>query len=57
MFAEKNLGNSVDDGVRDSGGMCRKAFLIKTGRKKQHSMQQLWKIQMTEKKYDIINNK
>lgn len=21
MFAEKNLGNSVDDGVRDNGGM------------------------------------
>lgn len=34
MFAEKNLGNSVDDGVRDNGGMCRKAFLITTGRKK-----------------------
>ncbi len=27
MFKEKNLGNSVDDGVRDNGGMCRKAFL------------------------------
>lgn len=27
MFREKNLGNSVDDGVRDNGGMCRKAFL------------------------------
>lgn len=26
-FREKNLGNSVDDGVRDNGGMCRKAFL------------------------------
>lgn len=24
---EKNLGNSVDDGVRDKGGMCCKAFL------------------------------
>lgn len=57
MFAEKNLGNSVDDGVRDNGGMCLKAFLIKTGReKKQHSMQQLWKIQMTAKIIDIKNN-
>lgn len=27
IFKEKNLGNSVDDGVRDNGGMCRKAFL------------------------------
>lgn len=27
MFKEKNLGNSVDDGVKDNGGMCRKAFL------------------------------
>lgn len=27
MFKEKNLGNSVDEGVRDNGGMCRKAFL------------------------------
>lgn len=27
MFKEKNLGNSVDDGVRDNGGMCCKAFL------------------------------
>lgn len=31
MFAEKNLGNSVDDGVRDNGGICRKAFLIEMG--------------------------
>lgn len=29
MFREKNLGNSVDDGVSDSGGMCCKAFLEK----------------------------
>lgn len=27
MFKEKNLGNSVDEGVSDNGGMCRKAFL------------------------------
>lgn len=27
MFGEKNFGKSVDDGVRDSGGMCCKAFL------------------------------
>lgn len=27
MFAEKNLGNSVEDGVKDRGGMCCKAFL------------------------------
>lgn len=27
MFKEKNFGNSVDDGVRDNGGMCCKAFL------------------------------
>ena len=27
MLAEKNLGNSVDEGVRDRGGMCLKAFL------------------------------
>lgn len=27
MFREKNLGNSVDDGVRDNGGICCKAFL------------------------------
>lgn len=34
-FAEKNLGNSVDDGVRDNGGMCRKAFLTdREGKKK-----------------------
>lgn len=35
MFKEKNLGNSVDDGVRDKGGMCRKAFLERL-RKKTH---------------------
>lgn len=27
MFGEKNFGKSVDDGERDSGGMCCKAFL------------------------------
>ena len=27
MLAEKNFGNSVDEGVRDRGGMCLKAFL------------------------------
>lgn len=27
MFKEKNLGNLVDDGVRDNGGMCCNAFL------------------------------
>lgn len=27
MFGEKNFGKSVDDGVRDRGGMCCKAFL------------------------------
>lgn len=30
IFREKNLGNSVDDGVRDNGGMCCKAFLKET---------------------------
>lgn len=27
IFVEKNLGNSVEDGVKDRGGMCCKAFL------------------------------
>lgn len=30
MFGEKNLGNSVEDGVKDRGGMCSKAFLKDT---------------------------
>lgn len=34
MFKEKNLGNSVDDGVSDNGGMCRKAFLEENNTKK-----------------------
>lgn len=34
MFREKNLGNSVDDGVRDNGGMCRRAFLGERNTKK-----------------------
>jgi len=34
MLAEKNLGNSVDEGVRDSGGMCLRAFL-RAGRERQ----------------------
>lgn len=38
MFIEKNLGNSVEDGVRDNGGMCRKAFL---GKKKKDTKQPL----------------
>lgn len=37
MFKEKNLGNSVDDGVRDKGGMCRKAFLERLRKKKNHT--------------------
>lgn len=35
MFKEKNFGNSVEDGVRDSGGMCRKAFLERKNGTKQ----------------------
>ncbi len=27
MFAERNLGNSIEYGVKDRGGMCCKAFL------------------------------
>lgn len=30
MLGEKNLGNSVEDGVNDRGGMCCKAFLKET---------------------------
>lgn len=37
MFREKNLGNSVDDGVRDNGGMCRKAFLQEERTQKNNS--------------------
>lgn len=47
MFKEKNLGNSVDDGVRDKGGMCRKAFLERLRKKKKHTHKKTLRILIT----------
>lgn len=44
MFKEKNFGNSVDDGVRDNGGMCCKAFLGENNTETALSIQALKKL-------------
>lgn len=54
MFKEKNLGNSVDDGVSDNGGMCRKAFLEGQQQKQSTEWTNLYLIQYN-KNCGIIN--
>lgn len=44
MFKEKNLGNSVEEGVRDNGGMCCKAFL--DGERTQDGIREPWNTQV-----------
>lgn len=56
MFTEKNFGNSVDDVVRDNGGICCKAFLGgKQHKETSHSRNKVLPQNQTDNFWNLLN--